>query len=120
MLRIVAAHEEIDSIIQLGLGIQGNTAALIKSGMFYPEHGLQRIVEFHELQEHRYAKAAMSVSHQHNKPVLVASELAVTQPINPMVSTLRLAGQLCFSSADRAVAALGHLVRYATHQKTRT
>jgi len=120
MLRIVAAHEEIDSIIQLGLGIQGNTAALIKSGMFYPEHGLQRIVEFHELQEHRYAKAAMSVSHQHNKPVLVASELAVTQPNNPMVSTLRLAGQLCFSSADRAVAALGHLVRYATHQKTRT
>lgn len=120
LLDLVAGHPEVDSIVQLGLGIQGNTAALTRSGPFYPDHGLERIVDFHERQECRYADAAAAASTTYGKPVLVASELAVTQPDNPMVAAVRNTNRLCYPSADRAVAALGHLVQYATWLRART
>ena len=66
-----------------------------------------------------YAEAAAEASATHEKPVLVASELAVTQPDNPMVTAVRDTGRLCYPSADRAVAALGHLVRYAAWHRAR-
>ena len=110
---MASKHPEIDSIIQLGLGIQGNTANLVRTGKFYPEHGLERIVNFHERQEKRYAEAAIEASLSSGKPILLASELATTQPNNPMVRTIRNSGQLCYASANRAVSALNHLVRYS-------
>jgi len=119
LLDMVAGHPGVDSVIQLGLGIQGNTAALTRSGPFHPDHGLERIVDFHERQERRYAEAAADASTAHNKPVLVASELAVTQPGNPMVAAVRGTDRLCYPSADRAVTALGHLVWYAAWRRAR-
>ena len=77
-------------------------------------------MDFHERQERRYAEAAAEASARHSKPVLVASELTVAQPENPMVTAVRESGRLCYPSADRAVAALGHLVRYAAWLKART
>ncbi len=112
LLEVSASHPSIDAIIQLGLGIQGNTASLTKSGPFYPDHGLERIVEFHERQERRYAEASIEVSRKHKTPVLVASELAIADPSNPMVAAVRESGRLCYASAERAVESLGHLVRY--------
>jgi acetyltransferase len=120
LLELAAGHPGIDSVLQLGLGIQGNTAALTRRGPFHPDHGLERIVDFHERQERRYAGAAAGASARHGKPVLVASELAVAQPENPMVTAVRESGRLCYPSADRAVAALGHLVRYAAWLRART
>ena len=52
--------------------------------------------------------------------MLVASELAVAQPDNPMVTAVRESGKLCYPSADRAVVALGHLARYASWCRART
>ncbi|MDP6177909.1 MAG: CoA-binding protein [Acidimicrobiales bacterium] len=120
LLHLVAGHPDVDSIIQLGLGIQGNTAALTRSGPFYPDHGLERIVAFHERQEHLYATAAAEASAANSKPVLVASELATAWPDNPMVAAVRDSGRLCYSSADRAIAALGHVARYAAWRRERT
>ena len=120
LLDMVAGHPAVDSVVQLGLGIQGNTAALTRDGPFHPGYGLDRIVDFHERQERRYAEAAAAASATHSKPVLVASELAVTQPNNPMVTAVRESGQLCYPSADRAVVALGHLTRYASWCRART
>ncbi|HJO41223.1 MAG TPA: CoA-binding protein [Acidimicrobiales bacterium] len=114
LLSTASKHPEIDSIIQLGLGIQGNTANLVKNGKFYPEHGLERIVNFHEHQEKRYAEASVEASLASGKPILVASELATTQPNNPMVRNIRDLNRLCYASADRAVSALNHLVRYSS------
>jgi len=51
--------------------------------------------------------------------VLVASELAVARPDNPLVQAVRESGRLCYPSADRAVVALGHLVRYADWRRRR-
>ena len=50
---------------------------------------------------------------------MVASELAVVRPDNPMVAAVRGSGRLCYPSADRAVTALGHLTRYAAWRRAR-
>ena len=119
LIDTAAAHPDVDAVIQLGLGIQGNTAALTRSGPFHPDHGLERIVDFHERQERRYAEAAAAAADTHGTPVLVASELAVARPDNPMVAAVRGTGRLCYASADRAVTALGHQARYARWRRAR-
>ena len=85
----------------------------MRTGGSYPDHGLERIVEFHERQDARYAEVAADVSAATGKPVLVATELAVTDPDNPGRATVRETGKVCYSSANRAVTALEHLWRRA-------
>jgi acetyltransferase len=113
VLDLVASHPDIDAALFLGIGIQSNQAALMREGPFYPEFGLERIVAYHERQDARFAEASVEVSERTGKPILVATELAVTAPDNPGPATLRAAGRLCYPSADRAVTALHHLRRRA-------
>ena len=80
VLELVANHPDVDAVIHLGVGIQANQARLMRDGRFYPDHGLERIVDFHERQDARYARAAHDVSVATGKPVLVATELAVASP----------------------------------------
>jgi acetyltransferase len=82
---------------------------------WYPDHGLERIVEFHERQDARYAQVAAEVSAATGKPILTATELSVTDPTNPGPATVKETGRLCYSTANRAVTALGHLYRYARY-----
>ena len=117
MLELVARHASIDAVVYLGLGIQSNEAKLMKTGAFYPDHGLERIVDFHERQDARYAEAAAAISTETGKPVLTATELGVTSPDNPGPAAVRASGRLCYPSADRAVRALEHLWRYARHRE---
>jgi acetyltransferase len=113
VLELTARHPDVHSVIFLGLGIQSNEAKLMRNGRFYPGHGLDRIVEFHERQDARYAETAAAVSEATGKPVLTASELGVVDPDNPGPAAVRRTGRLCYASANRAVTALGHLTRYA-------
>jgi acetyltransferase len=119
VLGLLAAHPGIDAVIHLGLGIQANQARMLRDGGFYgtpgakDEHGIQRIVDYHERQDARFATAAAEISDATGKPVLTATELAVAFPDNAGPAAVRRAGRLCYASADRAVAALGHLVRRA-------
>jgi acetyltransferase len=119
VLRLVAEHPSVDAIIYLGIGIQSNQARMMREGRFYPDHGLARIVEFHERQDARYATAAAELSDATGKPILVASELAIVDPDNPGPATVRSTGRLCYQSGTRAVAALGHLRRDAMHRQRR-
>ena len=75
------------------------------------DHGIRRIVAYHERQDARFATAAAEISAATGKPILTATELAVAFPDNAGPAAVRAAGRLCYSSADRAVTALGHLVR---------
>ena len=43
----------------------------------------------------------------------------MADPGNPGPATVRATGRLCYASADRAVAALGHLYRYARWRQRR-
>jgi len=113
ILGLITAHPEVHSVIYLGIGIQSNQARLMREGRFYPGDGLERIVEYHERQDARFAAAAAELSARHRKPVLVASELAMADRDNPGVAAVRASGRMCYPSGNRAVAALGHLHRYA-------
>jgi acyl-CoA synthetase (NDP forming) len=109
VLRAVAGHPSVDSVIMLGVGIQSNQGALERSGPFYPEHGLERIVAFHERQDRRYVETATALSAEFHKPVLIATELAIADPSNAAVAALRAGGRYCYPSAERAVVALDRL-----------
>jgi acyl-CoA synthetase (NDP forming) len=120
-LELVCAHPDVDAVLFLGLGIQANQAHLLRTGPFYPGHGLDRIVEFHERQDRRYAEAAREASARHRKPVLVATELTYCDRHygNAGPLAVREGGRVCHPSAHRAVAALRALVAYAEFRRTR-
>ncbi|MGH9268402.1 MAG: hypothetical protein ACRD0D_09515, partial [Acidimicrobiales bacterium] len=111
VLELAASHPDVDAVIFLGMGIQANQAKLMREGRFWPDHGLERIAAYHERQDARFAEAAAAVSEATGKPVLSATELAVTSPGNAAPAGVRASGRLCYPSANRAVTALDHLWR---------
>ncbi len=113
VMELIAAHPDVHSMIYLGLGIQSNQARLMREGAFYPDHGLERIVLYHERQDERFAVAAHELSVRYDKPILTATELAVADPANAGPAAVRATGRLCYASGNRAVTALGHLWQYA-------
>ena len=119
VMALVAEHPGIDAIVYLGLGIQSNQAALMREGGFHPDHGLERIVDYHERQDTRFARAAAEVSAATGKPILTATELAVARPDNAGPRTVRETGRVCYPSAQRAVTALAHLWRDAEFRQSR-
>lgn len=119
VLDLVTAHPTVDAVVMLGLGIQSNEARLMRAGRFYPDHGLERIVAYHERQDARFATAAAEASVRTQKPVLIATELAFADPANSGPAAVRDTGRLCYLSADRAVRALEHLWHDARHRARR-
>ncbi len=115
VLDLICAHPNVDAVIHLGLGIQAAQANAFRSGGFHPDYGLDRIVEFHQRQDQRYATAAREASERHGKPVLSATELVYADRDygNAGPVCVREGGRLCYPSAHRAVAALRALVDYA-------
>ena len=119
VLEMIALHPDVHAVIYLGIGIQSNQARLLREGGFYPDHGIDRIVAYHERQDQRFAEAADELSRRTGKPILTATELAVADPENPGPATVRATGRLCYPSGNRAVTALGHLYRAATFNTRR-
>jgi acetyltransferase len=120
VLELIATHPAVDAVIYLGIGIQSNQARMMRDGRFYPDHGLERIVAYHERQDARFAQAAAELSAATGKPILTATELAVADPDNPGPAAVRASGRLCYPSGERAVTALGHLVRDSRYRRART
>lgn len=119
VMELIAAHPDVHAIVYLGIGIQSNQARLMKEGHFYPDHGLERIVAYHERQDERFAEAAAELSARYDKPILTATELAVADPDNAGPRAVRATGRLCYASGNRAVTALGHLWQYAEFRQRR-
>jgi acyl-CoA synthetase (NDP forming) len=119
VLELVASHPGVDAVVFLGLGIQSNQARLLRGGSFSDDEDVRRIVAFHERQDERYARAAAEVSESTGTPILTATELAVAFPDNAGPAAVRSTGRLCYASAERAVASLGHLVRRARFETGR-
>jgi acetyltransferase len=119
VLDLVCAHPDVDAVIQLGLGIQAASAQLMKSGRFYPDHGLERMVAFHESQDRRYAEAAREASERHGVPLLTCTELVNTDRHygNAGPVSVKEGGRLCYASAHRAIRALRALVDYAEYRE---
>jgi acetyltransferase len=119
VMELVATHPDVHAVVYLGLGIQSNQARMMREGRFHPDHGLDRIVGYHERQDVRFAEAAHELGASTGKPILTATELAVADPDNPGPATVRRTGRLCYPSAERAVTALAHLARAARHREAR-
>ena len=113
VLDLVTAHPDVDAVIHLGLGIQSGQAGVFRTGSFYPDHGLERIVGYHETQDTRFAVAAREASERYGKPVLSVSELAISDPANAGPAAVRAGGRVCYPSAHRAVGALAALLARA-------
>jgi acetyltransferase len=119
ILDLVSSHPDVHAVIYLGIGIQSNQARLMREGGYFPDHGIDRIVAYHERQDQRFAEAADEFSKKSGKPILVASELAVADPNNAGPATVRATGRMCYPSGNRAVVALAHLYRYQSHLESR-
>jgi acetyltransferase len=119
VLQLVASHPDVDAVVYLGLGIQSNQARLMREGRFFPDHGLERIVAYHERQDERFAQAAADISATTGKPILTATELGVADRDNPGPRAVRASGRYCYPSSFRAVTALEHLWRYARDRQRR-
>ena len=122
VMEAIITHPDVHALLYLGLGIQSNQARMMRDGPFFPAHGssdLERIVEYHERQDARFAEAADELSRRTNKPILTATELAVADHANAGPAAVRATGRLCYPSANRAVTALGHLYRDARHRARR-
>ena len=113
VMRLIAMHPQVDSIIFLGLGIQSNQARLMREGSFYDKFELARIVNYHEGQDEKYAQVAAELSIETGKPILVATELGVADPNNPGVLAVQKSGRLCYANGQRAARALSSVYRYA-------
>lgn len=113
LIDAVAAHPSVDAIVFLGLGIQSNQASLMSAGPFATDVDVARIADYHRRQDTRYVEAAVTASTHHGKPVVLATELAITDPTNPGPATCRRMGVHCFPSGPRAVRALGEMARYS-------
>ncbi|MGA1332032.1 MAG: acetate--CoA ligase family protein [Ilumatobacteraceae bacterium] len=116
VLEVLARSSEVDAVVYLGIGIQANQARLMREGGFHPDHGLARIVDYHERQDERFATAAHELSRDTGKPILVATELAVADPNNSGPTTVQRLGGMCFASGPRAVRSLAHAYEYARHR----
>lgn len=118
-LELAVAHAGVDAVVLLGVGIQSNLGDLERRSRFYPGYGLERIVEYHQRQDTRYATAAVELARRYDKPILVATELADAQPENPGIVKLKELGSLAYPSSHQAVTALEHLYRYARYRTRR-
>ena len=117
MIDLILSHSSVDALIFLGLGIQGNVARLYSESKYF-DSGMERIMNFHNSQEQRYASELIDGSEKWGKPVLVASELVGSDPSNSGIEALRERKWLCHTSGSRAVASLENLCAYARYIET--
>ncbi|MFQ5513616.1 MAG: acetate--CoA ligase family protein [Myxococcota bacterium] len=122
LLDRMASHPGVDAIVYLGLGIQAAQAHAFRSGPFYPDYGLDRVVEFHARQDRRYALAAAEASERHRKPILIATDLVYTDRDYGNAGPLgvRDSGRVTYPSGHRAVRALACMVAYARYRQRRS
>ncbi|MFV2038618.1 MAG: acetate--CoA ligase family protein, partial [Acidimicrobiales bacterium] len=119
VLDLIVGHPDVDAVVYLGLGIQGNIARSYRESRFMPDDGMERMAGFHERQEVRYANSAVEASGRADKPVVLASELAVADSQNPGVTALRELRWPCFPTPASAIRSLDAMWRYR-RQRERT
>ena len=115
LIPLILEHPQVDSMIFLGLGIQGNVArTYIESSVATTE--TKKMANFHISQEKRYAEAIIQASKDFKKPVFVATEIGITDSLNAGPKTLIDSGESCFSSPLTAVKALEAMTNFSNRE----
>lgn len=112
LIPLILGHPEVDSMIFLGLGIQGNVARTYKESPVATAE-TEKMANFHISQEKRYAQAIIKSSKDFGKPVFVATEIGITDTHNAGPKALIDAGETCFSSPLSAVKALEAMANFS-------
>tara|TARA_B100001094_G_scaffold331433_1_gene399723 strand:+ start:42269 stop:43726 length:1458 start_codon:yes stop_codon:yes gene_type:complete len=112
LISLVLAHREVDSMIFLGLGIQGNVARSYLESPIVTDD-TKRMANFHIAQEKRYSEAIINASIEFQKPIFVSTEIAIADLNNPGPKSLKDSGALCFNSPLSAVKALDVVTNYS-------
>ncbi len=119
-MELIIGHPDVDAVIYLGLGIQSNQAALhAERAASTPTTDSSASSTTTSARTPASRRPPPSSSDRYDKPVLTATELAVTHPDNAGPAAVRASGRLCYPSANRAVTALEHLWRRARHLQAR-
>ena len=111
-IETLCSSGEVDVVLLLGLGIQGNQARMMADGRFCQDPDLQRIVAYHERQEMRYVDAARQAATTFGIPVALATELAVADDQNAAIRHARECSVYIFPTGPRAVRALDRMAHY--------
>lgn len=112
LISLVLEHPEVDSMIFLGLGIQGNVArSYLESPVATDD--TKRMANFHISQEIRYAEAIINAANEFQKPIFVASEIGITDIENLGPKSLKDFGAICFNTPLSAVKALNVVTNYS-------
>ncbi len=111
-IETLCSSGEVDVVLLLGLGIQGNQARMMTNGRFAADPDLQRIVAYHERQEMRYVDAALESAQRFGVPVALATELAVADHYNAAIRHARERAMYVFPTGPRAVRALDRMAQY--------
>jgi len=115
-IEVLCASGEVDALLLLGLGIQGNQARMMAQGRFAEDPDLARIVGYHERQESRYVDAAVQAMNTTGIPVAVATEIAVADTDNAAIRHAHDRSLYVFPTGPRAVRALDRMARYGSYR----
>lgn len=111
-IQTLCASGEVDIVLLLGIGIQGNQARMMSSGRYGEDQDLERIVAYHERQEARYVDAALEASREFGVTVALATELSVADAENSAIRRAREQAMYVFPTGPRAVRALDRMANY--------
>ena len=115
LIPLILAHPAVDSMIFMGLGVQGNVArSYLESPVATAE--TQRMANFHNAQEQRYAEAIVRASTDLRKPIFVSTELGIADQDNRGPKTLKDLGEACFDSPLSAVKALEAMTNFSVRE----
>ena len=120
VLDLIAGHPDVDAVIYLGLGIQSNQAALMRSGPLLPgprarAHRRLPRAPGRPLRRRRPPRCPSATTSRCSPPPSWRSPT----PTTPGPAAVRATGRLCYATANRAVTALDHLWRHARHREAR-
>ncbi len=117
LIPLILGHPQVDSMIFLGLGIQGNVArTYLESPVATAE--TKKMANFHISQEKRYAEAIIQASKEFEKPVFVATEIGITDSLNAGPKALIDQGETCFNSPLTAVKSLEAMTNFSKREHT--
>ena len=120
VLEIVARHPAVDAVVFLGMGIQGNQGRMEQEGRFYPgprARTHRRLPRAPGPPVHR--DRGRSSSKDVGKPILTATELAITDRDNPAVAGCRDSGQTLLRVGQPCRDRARSLWSYASYRRRR-
>ena len=103
VLEMIAAHDAVDAIVYLGLGIQSNQARMMKDGPVLPRPRARTDRDVPRAAGRPLRRGRGGDLRRHGQADPHRHRAGGRRPVNAGPATVRATGRLCYSSANRAV-----------------